>query len=94
MTTFATIPRELEMDGVVHLLHFKTKSHAIFQNYTDRLASPDEPCGRVVQISGTNQFHVYRVVNYNPGEQLGELVGSYSDLQAAISFVEKEERIA
>jgi hypothetical protein len=94
ITIFATLQRELVIDGVVHVQHWRTKSFAVYQNYTLPVQSSDNPVGRVQQIAGSNEFHVYQVVQHNPGESLGDKLATFTDLQAAMTYIEKAERLA
>jgi hypothetical protein len=94
-TAYLSIPRELTLDGIVHLQHWRTKNHIVFQSYTDASPTSQNPLSGYNQIKGQNYFKVYAIIQHQPfGEELGALVASYSDLQSAITFVEKAEQLA
>jgi hypothetical protein len=94
-TTYATLPNALAIDGTTHVQHWRTRNHIVYQNYTLPVPSSDNPAGRVQQISGTNQFHVFEIVQHEPaGESLGQLLATFDGLNAAMSYVEKEEQLA
>ena len=94
-TTFAKLPRSLEIEGVTHVLHWKTKSHAVYQSYTLPVTPSQNPLvDRAPQIAGANWFHVYRVIQHEPGEELGDKLATYTDLQAAMNFVAQQEQLA
>ena len=96
MTAFLTIPRELTLDGIVHLQHWRTKNHMVFLSYSLPRATSDQPLqDREPQIAGQNYFKVFAITQHQPfGEELGALVGSYNSLQAAIDVVETQEGFA
>ena len=90
-TIYATLPRNMEIDGTTHVEHWRTKHFIVYQNYTLPVASPVNPCNPGPQIAGQSLFHVYQVVNTNPGESLGQELATFTELQAAMNFVAKEE---
>jgi hypothetical protein len=95
MTTHATLPRELVIDGIVHVEHWRSQDLIIYQNYTSPRATSDQPLqDRTPQIIGSSMFHLYRITRMNPGEALGEKLGSYSDLNGAIAAAVKQGLIA
>jgi hypothetical protein len=96
MTAYLSIPRELTLDGIVHLQHWKTKRHAVYQSYTLPRPTSNQPLqDREPQIAGQNYFKVFAITQLQPfGEQLGALLATYGDLSSAITFVEKEEQLA
>jgi len=92
--TPATLPRELTIDGIVHITHWRTHNHVVLQNYTLPVQSSQEPMANDPQVAGQNMFHVHRVIQHDPGEELGDKLGSFTDLEAAMNFVAKEEQLA
>jgi hypothetical protein len=95
-TAYLSIPRELTIDGIMHLQHWRTKNHIIYQSYSLPRATSDQPLqDRTPQIAGQNYFKVYAIIQHQPfGEELGALLATYGDLQSAITFVEKAEQLA
>jgi hypothetical protein len=93
-TTFATLPRNMQIGDVTYVENWKTKRHAVYQSYT----TPIQHSGHELlfpQVAGSNEFAVFEVIQHLPaGESLGEQVASYSDLNAAMDFVAKEELLA
>jgi len=96
MTAYLSIPRELTLDGIVHLQHWRTKNHIVFQSYTNPRPTSNQPLqDREPQIAGQNYFKVYAITRIQPfGEELGALLATYGDLQSAMTFVEKAELLA
>ena len=95
MTTYATLPQSLEIDGVTHVQHWKTKRHAIYQTYTLPVTPSDNPLTGASQVSGQNRFDVFEVIQHVPaGESLGERIAEFTDLNAAMSHVAKLEQLA
>jgi hypothetical protein len=91
----ATLPNPLVIGGITHVLHWRTKNHAVLQSYTLPAPTSNDPLANPLpQIIGTNMFHVFQIVNTNPGESLGDKLASFTDLQAAMNFVAKEEHFA
>jgi hypothetical protein len=63
------------------------------QSYTSPAPTSNDPLAHPLpQIIGTNAFHVFQIVQHDPGEQLGDKLASFSDLQTAMNFVAKEEQ--
>ncbi len=93
-TTHATLPRELVIDAVVHVQHWRTRNHVVLQNYTLPVQPSDNPLSGAPQITGQNWFHVYRVIQHDPGESLGDWLATFTDLQPAIDFVATQEQFA
>jgi hypothetical protein len=88
--TPATLPQSLEIEGVVHVQHWRSRDLIILQNYTDQRETSDQPLqDREPQIVGTSRFHLYEVIHLNPGEQLGEKLGIFSNLTAAIAMASR-----
>jgi hypothetical protein len=51
----------------------------------------DDPLrDRRPQIKGQNLFHLFRVDHSDGGETLGELIGSYSSVTAAIAMASRQ----
>ncbi len=96
MTTYVTLPRELIMDDdTVHVQHWRTRNFAVYQNYTTPIEHGGEFLGRANQIAGQNLFHVYQIIQIQPaGEELGPKVASFSDVNAAMTYIEKAEQLA
>ena len=96
MTTYVTLPRELIMDDdTVHVQHWRTRNFAVYQNYTTPIEHGGEFLGRANQVSGQSMFHVFRVIQHEPaGEELGEKLGSYTDVNAAMNWIAREEQLA
>jgi len=85
----------MEIDGVTHVAEFRTRNHIALQNYTDERATSNQPLlDRTPEIVGQNWFSVFRIVQHNPGEELGEKIGTFTHLQAAIDFIAKQEQLA
>jgi hypothetical protein len=84
MTTYFELPRNIEIGGVVHVTHFRGRDYVILQNYSATSPPTNEPLiapGGIIQ--GSNQFKLYEVL-HTPGEELGELLGTYSSVDAAM----------
>ncbi len=91
-TTFVTLPRELVLDGIVHVQHWRTHNHVIMQNYSSPVEHDGEFLGRANQIAGQNYFNVYRVDLHNPGESLGDKVATFSHVEAAMTWIARAEQ--
>lgn len=91
--TFATLPATLTLNDTVYLVHWRTRNHVVLQNYSDPVPSTDNPCTVRNQIAGQNLFHVFEVT-HNPGESLGQELGTFTDLQGAMTYIEKQEGFA
>ena len=91
--TYVSLPRELTLDdGLVYIQHWKSAHYAIYQNYSTKIES-GEPF-QTPQVSGENWFNVYRVVEVFPaGEELGSLLGRFSNLEAAMNDVARREQL-
>lgn len=83
----ATLPLNLEIDGIMHVQHWRSQDRAVYQNYTDAVTPSDSPhpARRVPQLAGANEFHLYCVIQHEPGESLGAKLGTFSSLDAAIT---------
>ena len=81
--TYATLPRELVINGTVHTMHYKDDNYIVYQNYSSPVATSQNPLTDPSPgIQGQSMFHLYRIITGH-GEELGELVQSYSSLDAA-----------
>jgi hypothetical protein len=86
MSTYATLPNELTINGVVHVQHFRGKNYVVLQNYTATTPPSDQPIispGGMIQ--GSNQFHLY-AVTHTPGETLGQLLFTGASVTACMDF--------
>jgi len=87
MSTYATLPQELIIEGVQYVQHFRSKTYAVYQNYDERfgLRDDDEP-GLVLRSDRSpSMFHLYQIERLNPAsEQLGQKLGTYSSVDAAV----------
>ena len=93
--TYVTLPASMEINGVTHVREWRTHNYCVLQNYSDACATSSQPLlDRTPQIVGANFFHVYHIIQHNPGEELGEEIGTFTHLQAAIDLVEKQEQFA
>ena len=87
----ATLPRELEIDGVVHVQHYRDENFAIYQSYSGTTPPSNDPLIAPGGIpEGQNLFHVFRIEHNSGGEGLGELLGTFSDLHPAIERARQE----
>jgi len=95
-TVYVELPRELTLDdGLVHVRHWRTKDFVVYQNYSTTIEHGGEFLGRANQIAGQNLFHVYQIIQIQPaGEELGPKVASFSDVNAAMTYIEKAEQLA
>ena len=92
---YVTLPKTLMIDGLVNVQEWRTRNYCVLQNYSDARATSSQPLlDRTPQIVGENWFSVFRVIQHNPGEELGEKIGTFTHLQAAIDLVEKQEQLA
>jgi hypothetical protein len=91
-TTYATLPNNLTIDGIVHVQHWRSRDLVIYQNYDERLGAlrTDGQPGIVLSSGNPSQFHLYRVIQHHPGESLGEKIATFSDLNSAIDRATKE----
>jgi hypothetical protein len=91
--TPAKLPRQLVINDTVHIRHYKDSKFVILQNYTQQVQSSQDPLRNPSPgIQGTSQFHLYRVTTGQAGEeQLGELLASYSTLDAAMARAGQEQ---
>ena len=86
MTTYATLPQNLEINGRMHMQHFRGKNYVVLQNYSATTAPSDEPIiapGGIIQ--GSNQFHLY-AVTHTPGEELDELLFTGASVSECMDF--------
>jgi hypothetical protein len=94
MTTFVTIPREVTIDAVTHVQHWRTRNFVVLQNYTLPVESSQEPMANAPQVAGQNMFHVYQVIQNHPGESLGEKLLTSTSVSHCMDFVVREEQLA
>jgi hypothetical protein len=94
MTTFATLPRELEIDGITHVQHWRTQNYIVYQNYTTPIEHGGELLAHANQVSGQNLFHVFAVEKKDGGESLGQELATFTDLQPAMNDIARRERLA
>jgi hypothetical protein len=73
----ARLPYSLEIDGVTHIKVFAAEHSVIYENYSKRGGSD---C----------VFHTYAIERQGAAEELGQLIGSFSNLNAAIDAAAKE----
>jgi hypothetical protein len=85
----------MEIDGVTHVREWRSRDYIVYQNYSDqRLTSSQPMLDQTPQVVGTNFFHVYEIIQHNPGEELGAEVATYADLQSSMDFIAKQEAFA
>ena len=95
MTTYLELPQNITIDGIVHCQCWRSKTLAIYQNYSGTTPPSNNPIAEPGgQIEGQNLFHLYAVEQLNPGEQLGEKLGTYGNLSAAMDRAVKEGIVA
>jgi hypothetical protein len=86
MTTHATLPHSLEIDGTMHVECWRSRDLIILQNYdTPVTHDPDELALEATRNVGKNWFHLFKVIQCKPGEQLGIRLGTFNDVDAAIT---------
>jgi hypothetical protein len=89
--TPARLPVNIEIDGVMHCQCWRDETQVITQNYTEQAGVSDDPLrDRRPQIKGQNLFHLFPVDHSDGGETLGELIGSYSSVTAAIAMASRQ----
>ncbi len=90
-TVYVTLPRSLEIDGLVHVQEWRSRAFAIYQNYAPTDPPSQQPLQQPAQITGKNFFHLFRITENNPaGENFGEKIGQYNSLHEAMNAMEKE----
>lgn len=92
--TYAELPSTLEIDGRTCVLHWRSRDMAIYQSYTAPLSHDANDLADMRQMRFDNTFDLYRIIRLNPGEQLGEKLGTYTTLHAAIDRATKEGIVA
>jgi hypothetical protein len=83
----ATLPHNMEIDGVAHSMHYHDGRHVIYQNVDDT-PSPQQNASNA---GAKCRWKLFRVINHDPGQSLGELVGSFTNLNAAIMRAGREQ---
>jgi UDP-galactopyranose mutase len=81
----ASLPANMEIDGITHIQHYRDARFVVYQNYTEPVPSSENPLQPVPRVKGQNLFHLYRIINHEPGEELGGKIGSYTSLDAEIT---------
>jgi len=94
MSTYCELPRNLEIEGVMHVQHWRSKTLAIYQNYDSNRTVYDGTAAKQVVPMGLSRFHLFRVEQLNPGEARGQKIGTYSNLQEAMNAAEKQGQFA
>ena len=83
----ATLPHNMEIDGVAHSMHYHDGRHVIYQNVDDR-PSPEQHPGNA---GNKCRFKLFRIIDHHPGESSGELIESFVSLHAAIMRAGREQ---
>jgi len=87
MTTYATLPQNIEINGVVHVQHWRSRDLVIVQNYSRLFTHNPDELAKVTDVS--TMFHLFSVDQHNSGESLGQKLGTYSGLQSAMNAAQK-----
>jgi hypothetical protein len=82
---FVTLPSVVQIAGTTHVMHYRDSMFAVYQNYSSPVESSRNPLVQPAPgVQGTSLYHLFRIINHEPSEELGPCVGTFSDLTAAI----------
>ena len=86
--SYVTLPKTLTIDGLVNVQEWRSRDFVIYQNYADTDPPTEQPLQQRARVTGQNWFHLFRIIATGPGEDLGEKIGAYRTLEAALQAMQ------